>query len=80
MNVPSIERRSTGLSTELIMPNEGRVGLAAQQRRWMRGQILCLIGHCRTLARDHESTLKSALAYFVLAAANFLDARLETEV
>ncbi len=51
-------------------------GFAVQPRRWVVERTFGWLGRCRRLARDHEATPDSALAFVVLAAAMVLVRRL----
>jgi transposase len=68
---------ATAITIEIVALEDGQTGLAVQPRRWVIERTLGLIGRCRRLARDHEATVSSALAFFVLAAAILLVRRLE---
>jgi len=61
---------------EIVVPDEGQTGFAVQPRRWVIERTFGWIARCRRLARDHEATPSSALAFFVLAAAMILVRRL----
>jgi putative transposase len=54
----------------------GRKGFAVQPRRWVVERSFAWFGRCRRLARDHEATVSSAVAFFTLAAAMVLVRRL----
>lgn len=60
---------ATTITVEIVEPKEGQKGFAVQPRRWVIERTLSWIARCRRLARDHEATPSSALAFFVLAAA-----------
>ncbi|MDT8296503.1 transposase, partial [Roseomonas mucosa] len=47
-----------------------------QPRRWVVERSFAWFGRCRRLARDHEATVGSAVAFFTLAAAMILVRRL----
>jgi transposase len=66
----------TTITVEIVEPEDGQTGFAVQPRRWVVERTLGWIGRCRRLARDHEATVSSALAFFVLAAAMVLVRRL----
>ena len=61
---------------EIVAAEAGQKGFAVQPRRWVIKRTFGWIGRCRRLARDHEATPSSALAFFVLAAAMILVRRL----
>ncbi len=61
---------------DIGVPDEGQTGFAMQPRRWVIERTFGWIARCRRLARDHEATPSSALAFFVLAAAMILVRRL----
>ena len=67
---------ATLITVEVVQPQAGRKGFAVQPRRWVIERTLGWIGRCRRLARDHEATASSALAFLVLAAAMILVRRL----
>ena len=54
----------------------GQRGFAMQPRRWAVERSFAWVGRWRRLARDHEATPSSALAFFVLAHATILVRRL----
>ena len=60
----------------LVGAAENQKGFAVHPRRWVIERTFAWIGRCRRLARDHEATTSSALAFFVLAAAMILVRRL----
>lgn len=51
----------------IIVP-AGQTGFAVQPRRWVTERTFSWISRGRRLARNHEATPSSALAFFVLAA------------
>jgi len=63
---------ATPIIVELVGPKPDQRGFAVQPRRWVIERTFGWVGRCRRLARDHEATLSSAIAFFVLAAANIL--------
>ena len=63
---------ATPIIVELVGPKPGQRGFAVQPRRWVIERTFGWVGRCRRLARDHEATPSSAIAFFVLAAANIL--------
>ncbi|GJD49063.1 hypothetical protein OPKNFCMD_1792 [Methylobacterium crusticola] len=67
---------ATAIVVEIVVPNEGQAGFAVQPRCWVIERTFSWISRCRRLARDHETTVSSALAFFVLAAAMILVRRL----
>ena len=71
---------ATAITIEIVAPDEGQKGFAVQPRRWVIERTFGWISRCRRLARDHEATASSALAFFVLAAAMVLVRRLAREL
>ena len=67
---------ATAITVEIVEPEEGQTGFAVQPSRWVIERTFGWISRCRRLARDHEATASSALAFFVLAAAMILLRRL----
>ncbi|MBD0274882.1 MAG: transposase, partial [Acetobacteraceae bacterium] len=67
---------ATPVRVELVGPKQGQRGFAVQPRRWVIERTFAWTGRCRRLARDHEATPSSAIAFFVLAAATVLLRRL----
>ena len=67
---------ATTITVEIVEPKEGQKGFAVQPRRWVIERTFGWIARCRRLARDHEATPSSALAFFVLAAAMILVRRM----
>jgi transposase len=67
---------ATTITVEIVEPKEGQKGFAVQPRRWVIERSFGWIARCRRLARDHEATPSSALAFFVLAAAMILVRRI----
>ena len=63
---------ATPIIVELVSPKPDQRGFAVQPRRWVIERTFGWVGRCRRLARDHEATPNSAIAFFVLAAANIL--------
>ncbi|GGG50716.1 hypothetical protein GCM10010964_42460 [Caldovatus sediminis] len=59
---------ATQVRVELVGPKPGQSGFAVQSRRWVIERAFPWTGRCRRLARDHEATPSSAIAFFVLAA------------
>ena len=49
---------------------EGQRGLVVHPRHWVTERTFGCLGSCRRLARDHELTPSSVIAFFVLAAAD----------
>lgn len=68
--------RATTVIVEIVVPKQGQKGFAVQPRRWVIERTFGWLGRCRRLARDHEATPSSAIAFFVLAAAMILVRRL----
>jgi putative transposase len=71
---------ATPVRVELVGPKPGQRGSAVQPRRWVIERTFAWAGRCRRLARDHEATPSSAVAFFVLAAATVLLRRLAKPV
>jgi transposase len=67
---------ATAITVEIVSRLPGQRGFAVQPRRWVVERSFAHAGRCRRLARDHEATPSSALAFFVLAAAMILVRRL----
>lgn len=67
---------ATAIVVEIVAAEAGQKGFAVQPRRWVIERTFSWISRCRRLARDHEATPSSALAFFVLAAAMILVRRL----
>jgi transposase len=67
---------ATPIAVTLVGNPPGQRGFAVQPRRWVVERSLAWAGRCRRLARDHEATSSSALAFFVLANAMVLVRRL----
>lgn len=67
---------ATAITVEIGAPDEGQKGFVVQPRRWVIERTFGWANRCRRLARDHEATPSSALAFFVLAAAMILVRRL----
>ena len=63
---------ATPVRVELVGPKPGQRGFAVQPRRWVIERTFAWTSRCRRLARDHEATPSSAIAFFVLAAATVL--------
>ena len=59
---------ATPVEVTVVGAPEGQKGFAVHPRRWVIERTFGWIGRCRRLARDHEATPSSALAFFVLAA------------
>jgi transposase len=64
------------VAVTLVGAPEGQKGFAVHPRRWVVERTMGWLGRCRRLARDHEATPSSALAFFVLAAAMILVRRI----
>lgn len=71
---------ATPITVELVGPKPGQRGFAVQPRRWAMERSFAWAGRCRRLARDHEATTSSAVAFFVLAAAAVLLRRLSKAI
>jgi transposase len=67
---------ATAITVEIVESEEGQTGFAVQPRRWVIERTFGWISRCRRLARDHEATASSALAFFLFAAAIILVRRL----
>jgi transposase len=67
---------ATSITVELVGSKPDQRGFAVQPRRWVIERTFAWTGRCRRLARDHEATANSAIAFFVLAAAAVLLRRL----
>jgi putative transposase len=67
---------ATPIAVTLVGNPPGQRGFAVQPRRGVVERSLAWAGRCRRLARDHEATSSSALAFFVLANAVVLVRRL----
>ncbi|MER2196077.1 IS5 family transposase [Methylobacterium brachiatum] len=67
---------ATTIVVEIVAAEAGQKGFAVQPRRWVIERTFSWISRCRRLARDHEATPSSALAFFILAAAMILVRRL----
>jgi putative transposase len=67
---------ATPVIVGLVGPKPGQRGFAVQPRRRVIGRTFAWTARCRRLARDHQATPSSALAFFVLAAATVLLRRL----
>lgn len=63
---------ATPVVVGLVGPKPGQCGFAVQPRRRVIERTFAWTARCRRLARDHEATPSSALAFFVLAAATVL--------
>jgi transposase len=67
---------ATSISIAVVSAPEGQKGFAVHPRRWVIERTIGWLGRCRRLARDHEATPASSLAFIVLAAAMILVRRL----
>ena len=67
---------ATPVEVAIVGAAPGQRGFAVQPRRWVVERTFGWLGRCRRLARDHEATPSSALAFLVLAAAMILVRRL----
>jgi transposase len=54
---------ATTITVEIVEPEEGQTGFAVQPRRWVIERTFGWISRCRRLARDHEATASSTLAF-----------------
>ena len=59
---------ATPVAVTIVGAAENQKGFAVHPRRWVIERTFGWLGRCRRLARDHEATPSSALAFFVLAA------------
>ena len=74
---PAHGLRMAASATGLPVPERPASPVSAPvARRWVIERTFGWIARCRRLARDHEATPSSALAFFVLAAAMILVRRL----
>ena len=64
------------ITVELVGAPPGQRGFAVQPRRWVVERTFAWIGRCRRLARDHEATVSSGVAFTTLAAAMVLVRRI----
>ncbi len=62
---------ATSVALTVVGAPKGQKGFAVHPRRWVIERTIGWLGRCRRLARDHEATPASAVA-FVLAAAMIL--------
>ena len=67
---------ATPVAVTVVGAAKDQRGFAVHPRRWVIERTFGRLGRCRRLARDHEATPSSALAFFVLAAAMVLVRRL----
>lgn len=67
---------ATPVTVTVVGAPPGQKGFAVHPRRWVIERTFGWTGRCRRLARDHEATPSSALAFFVLASAMVLVRRL----
>lgn len=67
---------ATDIAVEIVGALPGQKGFAVQPRRWVIERTFGWLSRCRRLARDHEATAASALAFVLLAAAMVLVRRL----
>ena len=68
--------QASPMTVTLVGSAPGQKGFAVQPRRWVVERSFAWFGRCRRLARDHEATVSSAVAFFTLAAAMILVRRL----
>lgn len=71
---------ATPVAVTVVGAPPGQRGFAVQPRRWVVERTLGWTGRCRRLARDHEATASSAIAFLVLTAAMILVRRLAREL
>ena len=71
---------ATPVAVSIVGSPPGQRGFAVQPRRWVVERTFAWAGRCRRLARDHEATPSSALAFFVLACAMVLVRRLARQL
>lgn len=69
---------ATPVYVALVGSTPGQRGFAVQPCRWVIERTFAWNGRCRRLARGHEATPGSAIAFFVIAAATVLLRRLAT--
>ena len=67
---------ATTITVEIAELKEGQKSFAVQPWRWVIERSFGWIASCRRLARDHEATSSSAIAFVVLAAAMILVRRI----
>ena len=67
---------ATLVAVTVVGAPEGQKGFAVHPRRWVIERTFGWLSRCRRLARDHEATPASALAFMALAAAMVLVRRL----
>ena len=63
---------ATSVALTVVGAPKGQKGFAVHPRRWVIERTIGWLGRCRRLARDHEATPASAVAFVVLAAAMIL--------
>ena len=71
---------SPSITVELVGAAPGQRGFAVQPRRWVVERTFAWIGRCRRLARNHEATISSGVAFTTLAAAMILVRRVAREL
>ena len=71
---------ATSVAVTIVGAAPGQKGFAVHPRRWVIERTFGWLGRCRRLARDHEATPSSALAFLVLAAAMVLVRRLARDL
>ena len=59
--------KASPITVEVISATFGQRGFAVQPRGWVVERTLAWIGRCRRLARDHEATISSGVAFTTLA-------------
>nr|WP_270934378.1 transposase [Roseomonas sp. MO-31] len=60
---------ATPVRVELVGPTPEQRGFAVQPRRWVIERTFAWTARCRRLARDHEATPSSAIAFAVTVSA-----------
>lgn len=68
--------QASPVAVTLVGKPPGQKGFAVQPRRWVVERSFAWFGRCRRLARDHEATTSSAVAFFTLAATMILVRRM----
>lgn len=68
--------KATSVAVTIVGAAAEQKGFAVHPRRWAIERTFSWLGRCRRLARDHEATPSSAVAFLVLAAAMVLVRRL----
>ena len=73
---PAAAAKEHGIALEVVKLPEAKRGFVLLPRRWVVERSSAWAARCRRLARNHEATPSSALAFLVLAAAMILVRRL----